>query len=141
MSNPPFRILGIEHVGIAIDESDISVTLFRNILNIPNTGTETISDQKVITDIFDTGQGKVELLSALEESSPISQFLEKRGPGMHHIAFRVDDIKAALAYCSQSGIRLIDEVPRRGAEGLFIAFLHPKSTGGVLVELCQHPQD
>ena len=100
---------------------------------------EEVADQKVITDIYDTGGGKIELLEATSDDSPISKFLEKRGVGVHHIAFLVDDLKLALSELSKSGVDLIDAAPRIGAEGMLIAFLHPKSTSGVLVELCQRP--
>ena len=113
--------------------------IFGDILGIDNTSTEEVVDQKVVTDIFDTGRGKVELLEATSEDSPISNFLEKRGNGVHHIAFLVDNLEIALKDLAESGIDLIDRSPRIGAEGMLIAFLHPKSTGGVLVELCQKP--
>lgn len=133
------NILGIEHVAIAVENADQPSELFGQILGIQNTGNEEIRDQKVVTRIFDTGQGKVELLEVSGEDSPIAKFLEKRGQGMHHIAFRVENIEEALDHCRTHGIQLIDEKYRIGAEGLKIAFLHPKSTSGVLVELCEKP--
>ena len=134
-----FKILGIEHVAIAVSSLKEPSKVFGEILGIDNTSTEEVVDQKVVTDIFDTGRGKVELLEATSDDSPISNFLEKRGNGVHHIAFLVDDLEIALKDLAESGIDLIDNSPRIGAEGMLIAFLHPKSTGGVLVELCQKP--
>ena len=134
-----FKILGIEHVAIAVSSLKEPSRVFGDILGIDNTSTEEVIDQKVVTDIFDTGRGKVELLEATSDDSPISNFLEKRGNGVHHIAFLVDDLEIALKDLAESGIDLIDKSPRIGAEGMLIAFLHPKSTGGVLVELCQKP--
>ena len=134
-----FKILGIEHVAIAVSSLKEPSKVFGDILGIDNTSTEEVVDQKVVTDIFDTGKGKVELLEATSDDSPISNFLEKRGNGVHHIAFLVDDLEIALKDLAESGIDLIDKSPRIGAEGMLIAFLHPKSTGGVLVELCQKP--
>ena len=134
-----FKILGIEHVAIAVSSLKEPSKVFGEILGIDNTSTEEVVDQKVVTDIFDTGRGKVELLEATSDDSPVSNFLEKRGNGVHHIAFLVDDLEIALKDLAKSGIDLIDRSPRIGAEGMLIAFLHPKSTGGVLVELCQKP--
>ena len=134
-----FKILGIEHVAIAVDETREPENVFGNLLGIENTSTEEISDQKVITDIFDTGSGKIELLKATSSDSPISKFLEKKGKGIHHIAFLVDDLNLALDELSGVCVQLIDRAPRVGAEGMLIAFLHPSSTSGVLVELCQKP--
>ena len=134
-----FKILGIEHVAIAVSSLKEPSRVFGDILGIDNTSTEEVIDQKVVTDIFDTGRGKVELLEATSDDSPVSNFLEKRGNGVHHIAFLVDDLEIALKDLAESGIDLIDKSPRIGAEGMLIAFLHPKSTGGVLVELCQKP--
>ena len=134
-----FKILGIEHVAIAVSSLKEPSNVFGDILGIDNTSTEEVVDQKVVTDIFDTGRGKVELLEAISDDSPISKFLEKRGNGVHHIAFLVDNLEIALKDLAESGIDLIDKSPRIGAEGMLIAFLHPKSTGGVLVELCQKP--
>ena len=134
-----FKILGIEHVAIAVNDLEHPADLFGNLLGINHTSTKEIHDQKVITDIFDTGSGKVELLKATSDDSPITKFLEKRGPGVHHVAFRVDNLALALEELSEAGVTLVDTEPRIGAEGMLIAFLHPKSTSGVLVELCQKP--
>jgi methylmalonyl-CoA/ethylmalonyl-CoA epimerase len=134
-----FKILGIEHVAIAADDLKEPADVFGNLLGIENTSTQEVADQKVITDIFDTGAGKIELLKATSDDSPISKFIEKRGRGVHHIAFLVDNLSLALSELSNAGVQLIDSVPRAGAEGMLIAFLHPSSTSGVLVELCQKP--
>ena len=128
-----FKILGIEHVAIAVSSLKEPSKVFRDILGIDNTSTEEVIDQKVVTDIFDTGRGKVELLKATSDDSPISNFLEKKGNGVHHIAFLVDDLEIALKDLAESGVELIDKSPRIGEEGMLIEFLHPKSTGGVLV--------
>mgnify|MGYP001216538731 CR=1 FL=1 len=134
-----FKVLGIEHVAIAVDDTKDPANVFGKLLGIENTSTEEIADQKVVTDIFNTGAGKVELLKATSDDSPISKFLNKRGQGVHHIAFLVDNLKLALSELSDAGVELIDNSPRVGAEGMLIAFLHPHSTSGVLVELCQKP--
>jgi len=134
-----FKILAIEHVAIAVDDAKEPADVFGNLLGIKNISTEEIADQKVITDIFDTGAGKIELLKATSDDSPITKFLEKRGRGVHHIAFLVDNLSLALSELSNAGVQLIDRAPRVGAEGMLIAFLHPSSTSGVLVELCQKP--
>ncbi len=134
-----FKILGIEHVAIAVNDLNQPADVFGNLLGIPRTSTEDVEDQRVLTDIFDTGSGKIELLKATSEDSPITKFLDKRGQGVHHIAFLVDNLVLALKELSDAGVNLIDTEPRIGAEGMLIAFLHPKSTSGVLVELCQKP--
>ena len=139
MNKPPFKVLSIEHVALAVKDSDSPSNFFGSLLGIKHTSSEEITDQKVNTHIFDTTQGKIELLDAISDDSPISKFLENRGEGIHHIAFKVDKLQPALDYLKNNGIALIDETPRIGAEGLLIAFLHPKSTHGVLVELCQSP--
>tara|TARA_Y100001968_G_scaffold124659_1_gene113649 strand:- start:447 stop:857 length:411 start_codon:yes stop_codon:yes gene_type:complete len=134
-----FKILGIEHVAIAVNDLNQPADVFGNLLGIPHTSTEDVEDQRVLTDIFNTGSGKIELLKATSEDSPITKFLDKRGQGVHHIAFLVDNLALALKELSDAGVNLIDTEPRIGAEGMLIAFLHPKSTSGVLVELCQKP--
>ncbi len=135
-SKLPFKILSIEHVAIAVNDLNGPSNLFGKLLGIDHSSIEEVIEQKVLTDIYDTTNGKIELLKSTSEYSPISKFLQKRGEGIHHIAFKVDDIMSALGYLRSKGIRLIDETPRKGAEGLQIAFLHPKSTNGVLIELC-----
>ncbi|MBW1988666.1 MAG: methylmalonyl-CoA epimerase, partial [Deltaproteobacteria bacterium] len=104
-------------------------------------GTETVAEQKVTTAFLPVGESEVELLESTADDGPIARYLEKKGPGIQHVAFRVDDIEAALAELKEKGVRLIDETPRRGAGGAKIAFLHPKATNGVLVELCEREGD
>jgi methylmalonyl-CoA/ethylmalonyl-CoA epimerase len=137
MSQKPFKILGIEHVGIAVEDLTGIANLFSDILGLEFAGSEEVKDQLVTTDIYKTGSGKVEFIKATTPGSPISRFINKRGEGMHHIAFQVDNLKAALDYLRHQSVQLIDEIPRIGAEGFKIAFIHPKSTGGVLIELCE----
>lgn len=131
------KILGIEHVAIALQEAAQARQLFGALLGIDDAGEEEVAGQRVMTHIFNTGGGKVELLTPTSVDSPISKFLNKRGAGLHHLAFEVDDLQAWLTHLKGRGIELIDEQPRLGAEGNLIAFLHPKSTCGVLIELCQ----
>ena len=137
MRQKPFKILGIEHVGIAVDDLNGISDIFGELLGLELRSREKIDDQQVITDIYETGSGKLEFLKATDKNSPIMQFIEKNGTGMHHIALKVDNLQLALDYLQDQGIQLIDKKPRIGAEGFSIAFLHPKSTGGVLIELCE----
>ena len=137
MPELPFKILGIEHVGIAVSDRDASYSFFGKLLGIPLSGSEDVKDQKVMTDILQTGRSKIELLQPTESDSVINKFIENRGPGMHHLALEVDSIQSALDHLNENGVTLIDSSPRIGAEGFMIAFIHPKSTGGVLVELCE----
>ncbi len=133
------KILGIEHIGIAVNNLEINAQFWQLLLNNNDPITEEIKDQKVATEIFDTGMGKIELLEATSLDSPIVKFIEKRGQGVHHICFQVDDIKQAIEELIKVGIELIDKTPRVGAEGYLIVFIHPSSTGGVLVELAEKP--
>ena len=138
MSQRPFKILGIEHVGIAVESLDDLSAVFSDIMGLEFTGSEEVKDQQVITDIYKTqGGGKLEFLKATDNYSPIAQFIDKKGEGLHHIALQIDSLQAAIDYLQDLGIGLIDEKPRIGAEGLSIAFIHPKSTGGILIELCE----
>ena len=137
MSRKPFKILGIEHIGIAVDDLNGISDIFGDLIGLELRSREKIDDQKVITDIYKIESGKLEFLKGTDKNSPISHFIDKKGPGMHHIALLVDYLQPALDYLKDQGIQLIDEKPRLGAEGLSIAFLHPKSTSGVLVELCE----
>ena len=137
MPELPFKILGIEHIGIAVDDLNSISDVFSDLLGLKLSSREKIDDQQVITDIYETGSGKLEFLKATDKNSPISRFIEKNGKGMHHIALKVDNLQAALDYLKSQDIQLIDTSPRIGAEGFKIAFLHPKSTGGVLIELCE----
>ena len=137
MPELPFKILGIEHVGIAVDDLNGISDVFGDLLGLKLRSREKIDDQKVITDIYKTGISKLEFLKATDKHSPIAKFIEKKGTGMHHIALKVDNLQAALDYLKAQGVQLIDTSPRIAAEGFKIAFLHPKSTGGVLIELCE----
>lgn len=132
------RILGIDHIGIAVQSLSAAQSIWEDILGLECTGSETLAHQKVTTSFFPVGESEIELLESTEETGPIAQFIERRGEGLHHIAFRVDNIERAIEELKQQGVRLIDEKPRPGAGGTRIAFLHPKATAGVLIELCQH---
>jgi len=137
MSERPFKILSIEHVGVAVDNMEGIASIFSDVLGLKFSSSEEVKDQKVITDIYRAGRSKLEFLKATSKDSPIAQFIDKKGSGMHHIALVVDNLQPALDYLQEQGIKLIDEKPRIGAEGLSIAFIHPNSTGGILVELCE----
>lgn len=129
----------IEHIGIAVKNLDSSIKYYEDVLGLKCYAIEEVRDQKVKTAFFMVGQTKIELLESTEPDGPIGKFIEKKGEGIHHIAFAVEDLSAALQEAELHGIHLIDKSPRAGAEGLSIAFLHPKSTGGVLTELCSKP--
>ena len=131
------KILGIEHIGIAVKSRDKTSNFFENILGIKNPITEEIKNQKVITEIFNTSNGKIELLESTSTDSPIQKFIDKKGNAVHHIALSVENIDTTLKYLKEKNVKLIDEIPRIGAEGFKIAFIHPKATGGILIELCQ----
>lgn len=131
----------IEHIGIAVKSLEEAIPYYENILGLKCYAIEEVKDQKVKTAFFMVGQTKIELLEPTSEDSTIASFIEKRGTGVHHIAFAVNDLEHVLEETAQKEIRLIDQHPRKGAEGLNIAFLHPKSTGGVLTELCEKPQE
>ena len=137
MPKLPFKILGIEHVGIAVKDLNSISEIFGELLGLDLHRREKVDDQQVITDIYHAGKDKLEFLKATSPDSPISKFLGKRPEGMHHIALIVDNIQSALDYLNENDVQLIDKRPRIGAEGLQVAFIHPKSTGGVLVELCE----
>ena len=137
MSQRPFKILSIEHVGIAVDDLNGISDVFGDLLGLELRSREKIDDQQVITDIYETGSGKLEFLKATSKDSPIARFIDKKSSGIHHIALIVDHLQPALDYLKDQGVQLIDEKPRIGAEGLSIAFIHPKSSGGILVELCE----
>jgi methylmalonyl-CoA/ethylmalonyl-CoA epimerase len=131
------KVLKIDHLGIAVDSIGEAKKLFHDILGLKFEGTETVQEQKVTTAFFPVGESEVELLESTAPDGPIAKYLEKRGEGIQHIAFRVDNLEKALAELKDKGIRLIDEKPRKGAGGAKIAFLHPKSTHGVLIELSE----
>ncbi len=127
----------INHLGIATKGIDEALKFWENALGLENVHTEIVEDQKVRVAMLPIGESRIELLEPTSEDSPISKFLEKRGGGIHHIAVEVEDIEAALAKLKQEGARLIDESPRIGAEGCLVAFVHPASANGVLLELVQ----
>ena len=129
----------IDHIGIATRGIDETARFWREVLDLEITETEEVAAQKVRVAMLAIGESRIELLEATSDDSPISKFLEKRGPGIHHIAVRVDDIRGALATLKRNRARLIDEEPRVGARGCLVAFVHPSSTGGVLLELVQQP--
>src|SRR6188472_2400448 len=125
----------IDHIGIATKGIDDALGFWVGALGLENVHTEVVEDQKVRVAMLPIGESRIELLEATSDDSPISKFLTRRGPGVHHIAFNVADIRAALADLKLKGTRLIDEEPRTGAGGCLVAFIHPSSTGGVLIEL------
>jgi methylmalonyl-CoA/ethylmalonyl-CoA epimerase len=131
------QILKIDHLGIAVNSIEQGKSFWSDILGLSFEGAETVAEQKVTTAFFPVGESEVELLESTAPDGPVAKYIEKRGEGIQHIAFRVADIDAALAELKAKGVKLIDETPRLGAGGARIAFLHPKATGGVLVELCQ----
>ena len=134
------NISHIEHLGIAVKSLEEAIPYYENILGLKCYSIEEDADQKVKTAFFKVGQTKIELLEPTSEDSTIAKFIEKRGEGIHHMAFAIEDgVANALAEVEAKGVRLIDKAPRKGAEGLNIAFLHPKSTCSVLTELCENP--
>ena len=137
MLNPMPGLGPIDHVGIAVKDLDASLAFYCGALGLPQPVIEVVADQMVRTAIFFDGNGRVELLEATSPESPVAKFIEKRGEGIHHLALRVDDVAAKLAELKAQGVQLIDQAPRIGAGGHLIAFIHPKATGGVLLELCQ----
>ena len=126
----------IEHIGIAVNNLEESIKYYEEVLGLKCYAVEEVTDQKVKTAFFMVGQTKIELLEGTSDESPVSKFISKKGPGVHHLAFAMDNVAEALNDAEQKGIKLIDKEPRGGAEGLRIGFLHPKSTGGVLTEFC-----
>ncbi len=127
----------VDHIGIAVKDLEASLKFYEGIMGLTCTGTEVVEEQKVKTAFLPIGDTEVELLESTSEDGPIGKFIATRGEGFQHIAYRVDDIDAAIAEMKEKGIRMIDEVARYGAGGARIAFIHPKSTGGVLIELCE----
>ncbi|WP_347050970.1 methylmalonyl-CoA epimerase [Flavobacterium olei] len=127
----------IEHIGIAVKNMEDANVLFEKMLGVPSYKMEAVESEGVLTSFFQTGNNKIELLVATNPESPIAKFLEKKGEGIHHIAFDVDDIEAEIIRLNKEGFVLINEVPKKGADNKLVVFLHPKNTNGVLVELCQ----
>jgi methylmalonyl-CoA/ethylmalonyl-CoA epimerase len=129
----------IEHIGIAVNSLEEAIPFYEKILGTSCYNVEEVTEQKVKTAFFKIGQTKIELLEPTEPDSAVGNFLANKGQGVHHLAFAVEGLQEVLNEVSEGGIRLIDKTPRGGAEGLHIAFLHPKSTFGVLMELCENP--
>jgi len=127
----------IEHIGIAVTNLDESIRLYEKVFGLKCYNIEEVKEQKVRTAFFMVGETKIELLESTDPEGPISKFIEKKGAGIHHIAFAVNNLDTKLKHAEKEGMKLIDTNPRKGAEGLDIAFLHPRSTGGVLIELCE----
>ncbi len=127
----------IEHIGIAVNDLAASNIVFEKILGTPHYKIEEVASEGVRTSFFQSGPNKIELLEAISDDSPIAKFLDKKGEGVHHIAFAVTDIKAEISRLKSEGFVVLNEEPKRGADNKWVAFLHPKSTNGVLVELCQ----
>jgi methylmalonyl-CoA/ethylmalonyl-CoA epimerase len=127
----------IDHVGVAVEDIDAALSLYRDALGMPLVHRETVTDQGVDAALLDVGDGHVELLQPLGPDTPVGKFLAKKGPGLHHVAYRVPDVANALQQLSAAGLRLIDEQPRTGIRSSRVAFLHPASTGGVLTEIVQ----
>jgi methylmalonyl-CoA/ethylmalonyl-CoA epimerase len=127
----------IEHIGIAVKSLDDAIKKFERLLETSCYKIEEVEEQKVRTAFFRVGESKIELLEATSEDGPIAKFIKKRGEGIHHIAFEVEDIKNKLVQVKELNFQLIDDMPKVGADNFLIAFLHPKSTNGVLIELCQ----
>ena len=130
-------MLRIEHLGIAVKNIESANKLFEALLGTPSYKTESVDREKVTTSFFSIGQSKIELLEATDPESPIAKFIEKKGEGIHHVAFEVEDIRAVMEKLKGLGFQLLSEEPKKGADNKWICFLHPKSTNGVLVEICQ----
>ena len=131
------KVLGVEHIGVALNKNEQLSNLFKNIFNLEHIGSEIVEEQKVNTDIFSASNTKIELLESISEDSPISKYISKYGQGMHHLALLVEDIDVAIKYLIENNIEMIDQKPKIGVEGYKIAFIHPKSTPGLLIEICQ----
>jgi methylmalonyl-CoA/ethylmalonyl-CoA epimerase len=127
----------IEHIGIAVKNLEKSNALFASLFGKPHYKEEEVLSEGVQTSFFNSGPNKIELLAATTSDSPIAKFLEKKGEGIHHIAFAVEDIKQEIARLKEEGFTVLNEIPKKGADNKWVAFLHPKSTNGVLIELCQ----
>jgi methylmalonyl-CoA/ethylmalonyl-CoA epimerase len=132
------NVSGIHHLGVAVSDLDAAVETYRRLFGAEVELRETLEEQGVETALLRVGDDRIELLSSLDPDTPVGRFLERRGPGMHHVAFEVDDVAAELEVLIAQGAELIDETPRRGLNGMDIAFIHPHATGGVLAELVAH---
>ena len=131
------KVIGIEHIGIAVEDLEKNASFWKNIIGLKHCGIEDVDGQGVFTDIYDTGSGKIELLVSKYPDSPISNFIKKRGTGIHHICLTVEDIDQAIEYLKANKIKLIGDKPIIGAENYKVIFIHPRSTGGILVELAE----
>jgi methylmalonyl-CoA epimerase len=131
----------IDHVGVAVDDIESALALYRDALGMPLVHRETVPEQGVEAALLDVGDGHIELLQPLGAETPVGKFLARKGPGLHHVAYRVADVEQALSTLAQAGLRLIDEHPRTGIRGSRVAFLHPASTGGVLTEIVQPAEE
>jgi len=130
---------GLDHLGLAVKDLDAALPFYRDLLGLEHLSTETIASDQVRVAVLEFGGGHLELLEPTSPDSPVARFIEKRGPGLHHVALRVNDCEIALKALQDAGVTLIDSKPRIGAGGKIIGFVHPKSTGGVLLELSQKP--
>ncbi len=135
------RMLKIEHIGIAVKNLEAANKLFAALLNVSHYKVEEVNAEKVSTSFFKVGESKIELLEATDPESPIAKFIEKKGEGIHHIAFEVENIQEAMKNMKDAGFMLLSDQPKQGADNKLICFLHPKSTNGVLVELCQERKE
>ena len=131
------KVIGIEHIGIAVKDLEEDAIFWKNIIGLKHCGTEDVDNHGVLTDIYDTGSGKIELLVSKYPDSPISKFIKKRGTGIHHICLIVEDIDEAIEHMNKNKIKLIGDKPTIGAENHKVIFIHPRSTGGILVELAE----
>ena len=134
------KLTHIEHLGIAVKSLEDAIPFYEEVLGLKCYAVEEVAEQKVKTAFFKVGQTKIELLESTDPEGPVGKFIEKRGEGVHHLAFAVEGLQESLDLLAEKGVKLIDKTPRKGAEGLNIAFLHPKSTFGVLTELCEKPK-
>jgi methylmalonyl-CoA/ethylmalonyl-CoA epimerase len=134
------KVLKIDHIGVAVNSISEGKNFWTQVLGLEFEGTETVGAQKVTTAFLPVGESEVELLESTDPDGPIAKFISKKGEGIQHVAFRVDNIEKALKELKEKGVKLIDETPRKGAGGALIAFLHPKATNGVLVELCERKE-
>jgi len=134
------KLTHIEHLGIAVKSLEEAIPFYENVFGLKCYAIEEVAEQKVKTAFFKVGETKIELLESTDPEGPVGKFIENRGEGVHHIAFATDGLQESLNELDEKGIRLIDKQPRKGAEGLNIAFLHPKATFGVLTELCEDPK-
>ena len=134
------KLTHIEHLGIAVKSLETAIPFYEEVLGLKCYAVEEVAEQRVKTAFFQVGQTKIELLESTDPEGPVGKFIEKKGEGIHHLAFAAEGLQESLDILAEKGVTLIDKTPRKGAEGLNIAFLHPKSTFGVLTELCEKPK-